>query len=92
MTSALMISAGIASIALGLPSSWSILQRIVPGKAIGAGAGMMNGLANGGSAFSPILIGYFIALSGSYIGGLMFLVGLAMAGAVCMIILSLQKY
>lgn len=92
MTAALMISAGIASIAIGLPSSWAILQRIVPGKAVGAGAGMMNGVANGGSAFSPVLIGFFIAWTGSYVGGLMFLVGLAVVGCLCMTVLTLQKY
>ena len=92
LTSALLISAGIASIALGLPSSWSILQQIVPGKAVGAGAGMMNGLSNGGSAFAPVLIGFFISLSGSYVGGLMFLVGIAALGCVCMTVLALQKY
>jgi len=68
------------------------LQRIVPGKAIGAGSGMMNGLANGGSAFAPVLIGYFIAMTGSYIGGLMFLVGLGVLGFLCMSVLSMQKY
>jgi sugar phosphate permease len=92
MTAALLISFGIASIAIALPSSWSLLQKIVPGKAIGAGAGMMNGISNGGSAFAPVLIGYFISLTGSYVGGLMFLVGLGVLGCVCMTILSLQKY
>ena len=92
LTAALLISAGIASVAIALPSSWAILQRIVPGKAIGAGAGMMNGLSNGGSAFAPVLIGFFISLTGSYVGGLMFLVGIAALGCVCMTILSLQKY
>lgn len=91
-TAAILISLGIASIAIGLPSSWSILQRMVPGKAIGAGAGMMNGLANGGSAFAPVMIGFFIGITGSYIGGLMFLVGLGVLGAACMAILSAQKY
>ncbi|MDT8902020.1 MFS transporter [Anaeroselena agilis] len=89
---ALLISFGIGAIAIALPSSWSLLQKIVPGKAIGAGAGMMNGLANGGSAFSPILIGYFIAMTGGYVGGLMFLVGCGALGFVCMAILSMQKY
>ena len=92
LTAALLISFGIGAIAIALPSSWSLLQKIVPGKAIGAGAGMMNGLANGGSAFSPVLIGYFIAATGSYVGGLMFLVGLGILGCICMTILSLQKY
>jgi len=92
LTAAILISLGIASIALALPSSWAILQRIVPGKAMGAGAGMMNGLSNGGSAFSPVLIGFFISISGSYVGGLMFLVGIAIVGCICMTILSLEKY
>jgi len=92
MTAALLMSFGIASVGIALPASWSLLQRIVPAKAIGAGAGMMNGLANGGSAFVPALIGYFIAVTGGYIGGLMFLVGLAVLGLLCMTVLSLQKY
>jgi len=92
MTAALLISFGIASIGIALPATWSLLQRVVPARAIGAGSGMMNGLANGSSAFSPALIGYFIAITGSYMGGLMFLVGLAGLGFLCMFILSLQKY
>lgn len=92
ITAAILISMGIASVAIGLPSSWSILQQIVPGKAIGAGAGMMNGLSNGGSAFAPVLIGFFISLTGNYIGGLMFLVGVAIIGCICMAVLAYQKY
>lgn len=92
LTAALLISFGIGAIAIALPSSWSLLQKIVPGKAIGAGAGMMNGVANGGSAFSPWLIGVFIAMTGGYVGGLMFLVGCGALGFVCMAILSAQKY
>jgi sugar phosphate permease len=92
VTAALLISFGIASMAIALPASWSLLQRIVPAGAIGAGSGMMNGLANGSSAFAPALIGYFIAITGGYIGGLMFLVGLGALGCLCMFVLSLQKY
>jgi sugar phosphate permease len=92
MTAALFLSFGIASVGIALPASWALLQRIVPAGAIGAGAGMMNGLANGGSAFAPALIGYFIALTGGYVGGLMFLVGVAILGLLCMSVLSFQKY
>jgi sugar phosphate permease len=92
LTSAIFLSFGIGAIAMALPASWALLQRIVPGKAIGAGAGMMNGLANGGSAFVPWLIGVFIAATGSYMGGLMFLVGIGILGCICMTILSFQKY
>jgi sugar phosphate permease len=91
-TAAILISLGIASIGLGIAPAWAMVQRIVPGKAIGAGAGMMNGVANGGSAFSPVLMGFFISISGSYVGGLMFLVGLGLFAACCTTILSYQKY
>ena len=91
-TAAILISFGIGSIGIGLPATWTLVQQIVPGKAIGAGAGMMNGISNGGSAFAPVLIGFFISLTGSYVGGLMFLVGLGLLGALCMTILSVQKY
>jgi hypothetical protein len=38
------------------------------------------------------MIGFFIGITGSYIGGLMFLVGLGVLGAACMAVLSAQKY
>ncbi|HBP66282.1 MAG TPA: MFS transporter [Desulfosporosinus sp.] len=91
-TAAILISLGIASIGLGIAPAWALVQEIVPGKAIGAGAGMMNGVSNGGSAFAPVTIGFFISVSGSYIGGLMFLVGLGLFAACCAAILSYQKY
>jgi len=91
-TAAILISFGIASIGLGIAPAWALVQQIVPGKAIGAGAGMMNGVSNGGSAFSPVLMGFFISISGSYVGGLMFLVGLALFAACCAAVLSYQKY
>jgi sugar phosphate permease len=91
-TAAILISFGIASIGLGIAPAWAMVQQIVPGKAIGAGAGMMNGVSNGGSAFSPFLMGFFISISGSYVGGLMFLVGLALFAACCASVLAYQKY
>lgn len=89
---AILISIGIGSVGIGLPAAWALVQQIVPSKAVGAGAGMMNGISNGGSAFAPVLIGFFISVTGSYVGGLMFLVGLGLLGALCMTILALQKY
>jgi sugar phosphate permease len=90
--SALLISLGVAAIAIGLPAAWTILQRIVPSRAVGAGAGMMNGVANGASALAPVLIGWFISVTGGYQGGLMFLVGLSLVGFACMAVLVVQRY
>jgi len=92
MTAAIVISIGIACIGFGIAPAWALVQQIVPGKAVGAGAGMMNGVANGGSAFSPVLMGFFISASGSYVGGLMFLVGLGVLAACCAAVLAFQKY
>ena len=91
-TAALLISLGVASIAIGLPSVWALLQQIVPSRAVGAGAGMMNGVANGFSALAPVVIGFFISGTSGFMGGLMFLVSLSMLGFGCMVILAFQKY
>lgn len=92
MTAAIYISLGIASLAIGTPCGWSLLQQLVPGRAVGAGAGVMNGVGSILSAFAPVLIGVCINISGSYVGGLMFLVGIGVVGAIASIILTIQKY
>ena len=90
-TSAALISMGIASVAIGLPAAWTLAQQIIPARAVGAGAGAMNGIGNGVSAFAPVLIGYFIRVTGGYEGGLLFLCGLGVLGFVCAAVLSAQK-
>lgn len=92
IVAAVMISLAIGAIAFASSAIWALLQQVVPGKAIGAGAGLMNGVANGGSALAPLLIGYFISIAGSYVGGLLLLVGIALIAAICVGILALQKY
>ncbi|TGE39266.1 MFS transporter [Desulfosporosinus fructosivorans] len=92
MTSAILISVGIAGIAITLSGAHSILQSIVSGNTIGTATGVMNGISNFISALSPLVMGYIIALTGGYAGGLMFLVVAAVIGSICMIILTVQKY
>lgn len=92
VTSAIMISIGIAGLGIGMPANHSILQQLVPANTIGAGAGMMNGTSSMISAMSPTIIGMLIATTGSYVGGLMFLVGAGVIGFSCMMILVYQKY
>lgn len=92
MTSALLIAVGTGAVGIGHPSVWSLLQQVVPGKAVATGAGMMNGVSNGICALVPVVIGFFISLTGSYFGGLMVLVGLGIAASSFMLVLTLQKY
>jgi sugar phosphate permease len=90
-TAAVVISLGIASIAIGLPASWTLLQQIVPARAVGSGAGAMNGVANGLSALAPVVIGGLIAATKSYMAGLMFLVALTLVGLAAMIALAVDE-
>ncbi|MDR3573866.1 MAG: MFS transporter [Anaerolineaceae bacterium] len=92
MTSALLIAVGTGAVGIGHPSVWSLLQQVVPGKAVGTGAGMMNGVSNAICALIPVIIGFFISLTGSYFSGLMVLVCLGIAASAFMLILTLQKY
>jgi sugar phosphate permease len=92
LAAAILLSIGIASIAIGLPSAWALLQSIVPREAMGAGAGLANGVGNSLAALAPVTLGVFIKMTGSYVGGLMFLVGLAGIGFIATGILALQKY
>lgn len=88
--SAIVLSLGIGALGFALPPIWTLLQDIVPGHAIGVGAGVMNGLANGLSALAPIAIGVVIHMTGSYADGLYFLVccgGLA----ACMMLLFMTR-
>jgi len=92
LSAAILISVGIAFIGFGIAPAWAMIQDIVPSKAVGAGTGMMNGVSNGGSAFAPVIMGWLIAITGSYVGGLMYLVGLALLAACFAAILAFQKY
>jgi MFS family permease len=92
MTSVYLISIGMAGITSSMTGSHSILQSIVPTKSVGAATGMMNGVSNALAALVPVLIGYIIGVTGSYVGGLMFLVGCALFGSLCMMILAMKKY
>jgi sugar phosphate permease len=86
---AIYISVGIAGLALGLPAIWSILQSLVPGRALASGAGLMSGFGMGASTIAPMVIGYFIKRTGSYSYGLMYLVVCALVGSVSMMLLGL---
>lgn len=91
MLSAYFMSGAVGFIGVGLSSYWAIMQSLVPAASIGSGAGLMNGVASIGSSFVPTIVGFFIQASGSYVGGLMFLVTMGTIGATCMVILTLKK-
>jgi hypothetical protein len=69
-----------------------VLQGLVPAKAISLAAGGINGICNAISSASPVAIGFFISLTGSFSGGLFFVVGAALVGAATVLVLALQGY
>lgn len=90
MTAAIFLSIGIGSIGFGGPTAWTLMQDIVPAKGISTAAGVMNGVGNGFSALAPLAIGFLISVTGSYVGGLFYLVGCAVVGGVAMLILTIK--
>jgi len=92
MTAAILISIGVGCISLGVPSCWTLLQQFVPSKAVGTGAGLMNGISSVISGFIPVLIGIAINIMHSYTGGLMMLCAIGFICACGSSILALKKY
>jgi MFS family permease len=69
------------------PNIWSILQSTVEPRAIGAAAGIMNGLgAGGGGTLAGFLVGLLQGWTGSYMAGFGVLGGLSVLGGVCLLI------
>lgn len=91
ITATIFLAVGIGSINFGTPAAWALLQDLVPAKAVSAGAGVMNGVGNGMSALSPLVLGYLIDVTGHYNAGLMFLVCVALVGAASCFVLTLHK-
>jgi sugar phosphate permease len=85
IVAAIAIACGITALGSGLPVIWAMLQQMVPTPIAGAGAGLMNGLTNIGAALAPLIIGYLIGVSGSFVGGLMYMVGLGLLGFLCIL-------
>ena len=77
---------------IGTPAYYAIMQRIIPAHIMATGIGIDNGLANFGAAMAPAVIGFLIAATGSYLGGLLFIAVLGLIGAAGAAVLALQRY
>jgi sugar phosphate permease len=89
--SAVFMILGMGAVGLGGPASWTVLQSIVPSKGIGSAGGLMNGLSNGVSALAPIGIGFLISVTGTYAGGLAYIIGCSVVGCIMATILYIKK-
>lgn len=73
------------------PAVWAIMQTLLPAHLVVTGSGLASGIGNLLSAISPFIMGWLIQASGSYVGGLLFLVTVAALGAVSCFLLYRQR-
>lgn len=73
------------------PTVLAVLQSLLPAHLVVTGSGILNGVSNLLSAASPFIMGWLIQTSGSYNGGLLFLVTVAMLGAISCVLLYRQR-
>ena len=69
------------------PTVWAIMQTSLPAHLIVTGSGIASGIGNLLSAISPFIMGWLIQVSGNYVGGLLFLVTVAVLGAISCVLL-----
>jgi MFS family permease len=62
---------------------WSLPMQLLPSSLMGAGAGLINFAGQIAGFISPIVIGYTVAVTGTYTAGFLFLAG---AAVVCLLI------
>jgi sugar phosphate permease len=91
LAAALCMAMAMFFIGFNLASTFTIVQKIAPPDLIGTAAGLHNGSSQFLGAFVPVIVGYVIATTGSYMGGLMFMVTAGAVGTCCAITLTLRK-
>ncbi|SFL97811.1 MFS transporter [Pelosinus propionicus] len=91
LVAAILLGIGMGAIGMSGPASWTILQDIVPSKGVSTASGIVNGISNGVAALAPLMVGWFISNTGSYDGGLFFLVATSIVGGLLALVLSVKK-
>lgn len=86
-----LIAVGLCGIGGSMTVQWTILQRLVPARVVATGGGFMNMCSNLAASLAPVIMGALIASTGSYVGGLMYMVAMAVIGTIAATVLSLQK-
>lgn len=83
---------GMGVLTLGAPMAFTMLQEMVPSRAISMGAGAMNGFSFCFASLGPLFIGYSISLTGGFEGAFYLLIAMALVGMAATLTLALQKY
>lgn len=76
----LSIAIGIGMSSMQIPAVFTLLQGLVQAQAISSAAGVLNGVAVGFGALSPVLIGLSSRLSGGFDAAFYLMIGTVLAG------------
>jgi sugar phosphate permease len=91
LTAALWMAMAMGWTGVNLAATYTIVQKIAPVNLIGTAAGLHGGSAQFVGAFVPAIVGYVIATTGSYMGGLMFMVTAGAIGACFALLMTFRK-
>lgn len=67
--------------------SWSLVADIAPAGKLGITGGLFNFIGNIGGVLSPLVIGFVVQLTGSFVGGIGYIAVIAVIGALAYIFL-----
>jgi ACS family D-galactonate transporter-like MFS transporter len=62
---------------------WTVIADVAPKKLMGLTGGVFNFCANIAGFLTPLVIGYLVGATGSFVGGLAYIAVLALLGVVC---------
>ena len=66
---------------------WTVIADIAPKRLMGLTGGVFNFCANLAGIFTPIVIGFLVQETGSFVGGLTYIAALAVLGIVCYVVI-----
>jgi len=92
MLAAASICFGMGVLTLGAPMTFTMLQEMVPARAISLGAGIMNGLSFLCASSGPLIMGFSMSATGSFAGALYVLMFIALIGTAAAVVLVCRKY
>jgi ACS family D-galactonate transporter-like MFS transporter len=72
--------------------SWTLVSDIAPKELLGLAGGVFNFFANMGSIVTPLVIGFILAATNSFSGGLVFMSAVALVGALSYIFIVGKVY
>ena len=83
---------GLAGNAWCIVANWGLLHSLMPTRSVETSSGLFSCLTNVVGAGAPALMGWLLAVTGSFTSGFMLLVGTIVVSIVCCLVLAPQGY